>query len=382
MGHTLIIDSKLSGHHLEYLAHLWRICENETEGSFIFVVPRSFAEKREMIGLSDSKRIRIVYLTDREFASSNTGSLIKRAWSFSRIISKYSIGFSASKVFLVSIMDCLPFLPVLLCSKIQVSGIIYGIYLYTWKTSSLIKRVEDAIKYTIFARSRVFQTVFILNDAASARRLNALYNTSKFRFLVDPYLPISLDETISVRKEYGISEDKVLFVHFGSLGVRKGTMVILDSLELLSDNDIQKYAFVIAGLVPDTIKDDFYSRLETVKNKGVQIYVKDAFCDYSFLGKLCFECDAILAPYLDTARSSGIIGYSSQYYKPVIAPSSGLIGRLVKKYKLGYLLPSADSKCLCDAYRDFSKMHSYGLGDEYVISHDVCRFMDTVSTVL
>ncbi len=195
-------------------------------------------------------------------------------------------------------------------------------------------------------------------------------------------MPISLDETINVRKEYGIAEDKVLFVHFGSLGVRKGTMVILDSLELLSAVDIQKYAFVLAGRIPDAIKDDFYSRLEAVKNKGVQIYVKDAFCDYSFLGKLCFECDAILAPYLDTARSSGIIGYASQYFKPVIAPSSGLIGRLVKKYKLGYLLPSADPKCLCDAYRDFSKMSSNGLGDEYIISHDVRRFMYTLSTVL
>ena len=382
MKASIVFDSRITGHHLEYLAHLWRICENKTGGSYIFVVPRSFAEKREMIGLSDSKRIRTVYLTDRECASCNSGSIINKAWFVSKTISKYAMQISASSVFLVSIMDCLPFLPFLLHAKVHVSGIIYGIYLYTWKSSSLIKRIEDAIKYTIFARSRVFQTVFILNDAASARRLNELYHTGKFRYLVDPFLPISRDETISIRKNYGITEDKVLFVHFGSLGIRKGTMVILDSLELLTEDDIQKYAFFFAGRIPDTIKNDFYSRIEAVKNKGIQIFVKDAFCDYSFLGELCFECDAILIPYLDTTRSSGIIGYASQYNKPVITPSSGLIGRLVKNYKLGYLLPSADSKCLCVAYRDFGKVHSNELGNEYVISHKVPRFMDIVSMVL
>ena len=104
-----------------------------------------------------------------------------------------------------------------------------------------------------------------------------------------------------------------------------------------------------------------------------------AFCDYSFLGELCFECDAILAPYLDSARSSGIIGHASQYHKPIIAPSSGLIGRLVKKYKLGYLLPTISPYSLCDAYRQLRIKNYSPLDIEYLLSHDVQFFMDTIS---
>lgn len=382
MGHTLIFDSKLSGHHLEYLSHLWRICETKEDGFSFFLVPRSFAQKREMIGLSDFKTIKLVYLTDSECSCCNTGSIIKRAWFISKTISKYASSLSASKVFLVSIIDCLPFLPFLLRKGIQVSGIIYGIYLYSWKSSSLVKKIENAIKYSLFARSRVFHTVFILNDSASARRLNALYRTDKFRYLTDPYLPVSRDETISIRKEYGISEDKLLFIHFGSLSVRKGTMVILDSLELLSEVDIDKYAFVFAGRIPGGIKDLFYSRLEDVKKKGVQVSIIDSFCEYSFLGELCFECDAILIPYLDTARSSGIIGYASQYNKPVIGPSSGLVGRLIRRYHLGYCVKQTDMNCLYEAYHYIDTHRTSFRSSEYTISHTIKSFSEEVAFVL
>lgn len=382
MKTTLIFDSSITGHHLEYLAHLWRICEKKEDASYLFLVPRSFSKQREMIGLSECKTIKTIYLNDSEYANCNKGSIIKKAWHISRTISKYATRFSVSNVFLISIMNCLPFLPFLLRSKVRVSGIIYGIYLYSWHTFSLVKKVESVIKYSLFARSKVFENVFILNDAASARRLNALYHTDKFRYLVDPYLPISRNKAVSIRKEYCIPEDKKLFIHFGSLGIRKGTMVILDSLELFSDVDIHKYAFVFAGRIPATIKELFYSRIEAIKSKGVQIFINDAFCEYSFLGELCYECDAILIPYLDTSRSSGIIGYASQYAKPVIGPHSGLVGRLIRRYHLGYCIQKIDPHCLYDAYHSLDTQTTDLRSSEYTLYHDVQSFSEIVSVVL
>lgn len=379
MKTILVFDPRISGHHLEYLAHLWRICENKTDCCYFFLVPHSFAEKQDMIGLSYCKTIKIVFLSEDECAKCNTGSVLKKAWYVSKTISRYVTRLSVSDVFLVSIMDCLPFLPFLLRSKIQVSGIVYGIYLYTWRVSSFVRKVEDIVKYQLFARSRVFRTVFILNDAASARKLNALYHTDKFTYLVDPYLPVTCNNMTSIRKEFGIANDTKLFIHFGSLGIRKGTMIVLDSLDLLTKEDIRKFAFILAGRVPNEIKEMFYLRIDEIKKKGVQLYINDSFCEYSFLGALCSECDAILVPYLDTARSSGIIGYASQFKKPVIAPASGLIGRLVKSYKLGYLIPSLAPSCLCEAYRTFDeKSFDAVSSSRYSVSHNVEAFSKTI----
>lgn len=379
MKTVLIFDPRISGHHLEYLAHLWRICENIEDSRYFFLVPSSFEEKKDMIGLSYCKTIKIIFLSEDECTKCNTGSILNKAWYVSTIISKYVTQLSVSEVFLISIIDCLPFLPFLLRRSIQVSGIVYGIYLYNWRLSSFVRKVEDVVKYQLFARSRVFKKVFILNDAASTRKLNALYHTDKFTYLVDPYLPLTCNYRTSIRKEFGIADDTKLFIHFGSLGIRKGTMIILDSLNLLSDVDTRKYAFILAGRVPNEIKESFYSKIDEIKKKGVQLYINDSFCEYSFLGALCSECDAILVPYLDTTRSSGIIGYASQFQKPVIAPASGLIGRLVKSYKLGYLIPSLAPNCLCEAYRSFDKKSFDVMSSSmYSSSHNVEEFSKVI----
>lgn len=380
---TLIFDSKLSGHHLEYLGHLWKICENKPNRCFIFLVPDSFGEKRNLLGLQDRPNISISFLTEGEYKKCNFGGKYSKAWHTSKILARHIKRNSVSKVFLISVVDCLPFLPFFISSKTKVSGIIYGIYLYKWKESPVLRRISDVLKYSLYARLPVFQSLFILNDSESARRINYLYRTSKFSYLPDPYLPIIPDKGRSIREEYGIDSQSLLFVHFGSLGIRKGTMVILESIEQLSDlnND---YAFIIAGRVSDSIKEPFYSLLSRVKskNESIKVIIEDTFCDYPYLGKLCEECDAILVPYLDTTRSSGILGYASQFHKPVIAPSSGLIGRLVKKYKLGYLLPSVNPTCLCNAYRSFNTRGFDKLNSEYVLSHDVHCFMEIIGSKL
>lgn len=383
MKTTIIFDPFISGHHLEYLAHLWSICARRPNNKYVFLVSPEFNGKRDLHRLLNHNNITVQSLTEDEIIKCSGTRILVRAFNVANIIKHYIRLFSASNVFAINVMDFLPFFPFIAPKKVRVSGIIYGIYLYGWAKSSFLMKIENVCKYTLFAKSRVFNQVFVLNDFASARLLNRIYKTNRFVGLPDPYLPVQALKGLDIRSKYGIPDDKTIFIHFGSLGVRKGSLLILKSLELLSEDEADKYAFIFAGSIPQTVSEQFYKMFDYLKvQKSIRIYVEDSFCEYSFFASLCEQCDSILMPYLDTYRSSGIIGYASQFSKPVVAPSSGLIGKLVKKYRLGLLLKCVDEINLRESYASISNHLVDMPNDDYCKSHTVCDFTDAIVTAI
>ena len=383
METTIVFDPIVSGHHLEYLRHIWTVCSQKPSRHFVFLVSPEFVSRKDQLGIKEIDNIHIQELSISEAKRCTNPSIICRALSISFVVNRYVKLFSASKVFSISIIDFLPFFPLISLRGVKVSGIVYGIYLYGWKSSSLLKKLGNILKYTLFSRSRVFEHVFILNDAASARRLNYLYKTDRFSGLPDPFLPVIPLPGLCIRSLYDIPNDKTLFVHFGSLGERKGTMRILDSLLLLDAEEAKKYAFVFAGKVPDSLSKKFYETVAQIKEQNhLQIHIEDCFCDYSYIASICDQCDSILIPYLDTSRSSGLIGYSSQFGKPVIAPSSGLIGKLVFRYKLGLLLNDISSLQLINSYKEIRSNNYTKPTNDYCQSHTIQLFSSAISRVI
>ena len=110
----------------------------------------------------------------------------------------------------------------------------------------------------------------------------------------------------------------------------------------LSKDELKGKSFIFAGKVYDDIRDEFYQKYRNLQDK-VQILCFDEFCEYSFLGSLCLSSNFILLPYSNTSQSSGVIGYASQFQIPVVVAKQGLLGKLVKRYKLGVLLEDASS---------------------------------------
>ncbi|MCH3980539.1 MAG: hypothetical protein LKE41_01210 [Prevotella sp.] len=154
-------------------------------------------------------------------------------------------------------------------------------------------------------------------------------------------------------------------------------MDILDAIEkLCKDKKAGPYQFVFAGRINTDIKEVFYKLYNSIKDK-CDIVVWDKFCSYDELDELCRECDIIIAPYKNVYSSSGVIGYAAKYHKPVIVPNDGLLGKLVRKYKLGiavnnlnstaiYNLLSSQKKILVDEkkqdkYIEFNSIDNFNL---------------------
>lgn len=327
----LVFDDVIDGHHLEYLHHLYEIAQEMPEYDFIFSVPNNFLKVKDKYEWRMCSHVQWDFINN-ENVSNKDENLLLHSFRICKILREKSAKNRVNKVFIVSLMGYLPLLPLFfLFSKIKVSGIIYLVYLFRWKQSAMITRVFDVMKFCILSKCCIFDSVFILNSKAAARYLNSKYFTNNFKYLPDPY-ENSFFNSVTI-----LPQSKKTILHFGSLTDRKGTFELLQSIRLLSSEERNQYRFVFAGRVNTDIKEEFYRLFESLQNQ-YDISLYDRFCSFEEINQMCAKSDYIAIPYKSTAQSSGVIGYSAQYRKPLIAPSSGLVGKIVNTYKLGVLI--------------------------------------------
>ena len=378
---ALIFSAEIKGHYLEYIHHIYHLCIRK-EGDFLFYVPEEFVLLKKRLEWKEAENISFVYISNKQYEYYTSKNIINRSKYLCELLKEQIINYNISKIFCCTLIQILPFAPFLLPSSVKVSGIIYMIYLYRWKELSIVGKIQNVIKYLILSLSSKFDYIYILNDKKNANRFNKLYHTKKFYYLPDPYVPIvSNNNVMNIRKEFHIDNGHKIIIHFGALNENKGTLDLMNSLVCLPVELNQKVHFVLAGKIDDEIKEVFYNIYNEIKER-INITIIDKFCSYEFLKDLCITSDAIVIPYKRTAQSSGVIGYASQFGKPVIAPSSGLLGRLVKEYKLGIVVPEITSESLINAYRTIIQGHYKNPNDNYCRNHTVMMFQDVISSCL
>lgn len=340
----ILFETKTTGHHIEYIHHLYMMILKKKENDYIIVVPEDFKMRCKQYEWPVANHIRFDFVPLEKIDKLQNTNLLTSSYRRSKLLHYYVRKYQATDVLLVTFMHFIPFLPLLIPKKVNVTGIIYKIYLYEWKSYSILRKILEIIKYKIITANNCVKNVLILNDNSAAHALNRLYDTQKFKYLVDPYNEIHYIPK-DIRNELNIPSGNKIFLHIGSMNRRKGTLKVLHAMSLLSDDVTSNVSLVIAGIVCEDIKKEFYELLANAKS-SCQIIVFDKYCSKEFIADLCQTCDFILIPYGNTAQSSGIIAHAAYYKKPVIGPCGGLIGKLIRKYKLGISLKNSDITCI------------------------------------
>lgn len=374
----LIFETNLNGHRLEYIHHLYMLSLSMPNDNFYFILSERFQAVESMFEWPNSPNVTIELIAAKDEQPADRPSLsnlFKVQRQQASILNYYVEKYRIDKIFAIVLLNYFPFMPLFLNNGIRIDGIQYS--LFPWANKGFFLRKADYLKYMFYKVFTVFDNVYTLNDHNSANRLNKILLTNKFVYIPDPFVPIPKKDIFDFRKKYKIRQDQVVFAHFGGLQSRKGTLLILESIKLLSSEEKDKYVFVFAGRVYDGIKNRFYSLLEELKGTTT-IIVKDDFCSYDYLAALCEGCNAILMPYYQTTQSSGLLGYASQFMKPVIAPSQNLIGNLVEKFNLGYRLPVLNSEALVKAYNAIKENSIKSPTSEYCSVNCVTNFQNVI----
>jgi hypothetical protein len=374
MKNKIIFLAQTSGHHLEYFNHLYNyIGENKKQEEYVFVVPEEFHNLKDKFVWEYYENISFHYIDEIDLKG-HVKNKLKKAFYLSRLLKKTMKELNSKDVFLIDLMTFLPFLPFFLSNKNKVSGIIYHIYLYKWKESSMLSKIQDVLKYLLFAKFSCFSNIFILNDSAAFRRLNTLYKTNKFKYLVDPIVIIKSSRMKNLRSHLSIKNEDQIILHFGAMTETKGTLDLLNFVEKVSKKELKNMVFVFAGVVKSDIKKEFYKRIEELNGK-CRIVVFDDFLDFDFTASLFCSSDVVFCPYQRIYQSSGVIGYSVQFNKPVIVPNQGLLGKLVRNNKIGITYEKFESQIILDA---LSKSKKYRISNNYLKHHTIDEFSSAI----
>ncbi|MCH3980536.1 MAG: hypothetical protein LKE41_01195 [Prevotella sp.] len=184
---VLIFDTSIDGHHLEYIHNLYIASENK-DYDVIFCIPEGFKQVKQNFDWPQKDNVSYVFLKDSECNELNSFGRLKYAWKGTSILKRVCTEINPDKVFLISILQLLPVLPLtFFFRKEQISGIIYKIYLYFWKKYSIIEKIYESLRFASVKLSKNISRIFVLNDEASSRKLNSIWHCEKFVALPDPF---------------------------------------------------------------------------------------------------------------------------------------------------------------------------------------------------
>lgn len=339
---NLFFDPNVRGHIIEYLHHVYIYTENSTD-RFIYVVSPFFKERCKTLEWPQRENVKIVCMTEREAEICTQSNRIKAAWCISKIINKYVKQEKATHVFLNYLMNAMPFVLFNLPKYCRISGIIYNNCLNKQYSKYSCRVFLEKLLYVFMANMRNMCTVFLLNDSFGADFLNKKLHSNKFKSIVDPINDVDFSKLKDLRIELGIPEDNRIFLQFGSLDKRKNTLTILDAVLGMSDKELSKITLIFAGRLSKDISNEFYKRINCLNHRA-QVIVKEEFLPFEYLFSLCKTADCLFTCYNNVEQSSGTIGYASVFGIPVIGPSKGLLGKLIKENRLGITLSNISAE--------------------------------------
>lgn len=373
----LIHTQTIGGHQLEYLHHLYTGALERSSDRFIFAVPARFKTDAAKLEWPEAENIQIVVMNPEDEVPSDCGILTK-GWRNSKTIRKYVRQYHATDVIVITLMEYLPFLPLFLNRHVRVCGIVYRVYLYEWQDESRLMKWLDIFKYLLLSRCKVFDRVLMCNDSASSHYLNRLFHTAKFRYMPDPVGSLPDYAGRDIREELGISRSERVFLHPGSMNSYKNTLGVLKALCLLDEKSLRKPVVIFAGQVSKDIREAF-DRLCQLAASHARLILLEGYLPFERMADLFVTCDYVLIPYSAKGQSSGIVGHAAYYGKPVVVAKGGVIGKMVRQWKLGYLLEDDSEDSIYRFLNDALDRAPVSMsGNTYPEEHTVGKFCKTV----
>ncbi len=174
--------------------------------------------------------------------------------------------------------------------------------------------------------------------------LNEYVNTrypQQFRmsFLPEPVQFENLPDTISAKKEMGLSSNRLLILVYGSITLRKGVAELLNALNKADFPD--NVDVMLAGKISPPIKAKISELwVESLITKG-RLIVLDRFISKNEESAVFAASDMVWLGYRNHYTPSGVLLQAAAAGKPILASDKGVIAWQVRKYNLGRIVNSS-----------------------------------------
>ena len=396
---VLIFEPEAEGHSDEWLRHLIRHTQTAAEKGIVWIVVAPGLYKNLAVELRRvaSDRIRLLPLAPHE------ARLCCHRWlsvsSFARwwIARRYLARTHAAAVHFLSLdLLSLPLALGLPMRRRSVSGILFrpsthyrflGSYDPNWRER--LRDLRKDILYRLMLSNRSLSTALTL-DPYFARYAARFYrNGAKIRPVADPAGRVEKVSGDAARLAAKNPPQRVFFLLFGYLTERKGTLKLLDALQLLPGDIAAQAAVMLVGKVDPAIQDmvrDKLSHLQAAR-RGLSCHLEDRWVASEEIEALVERADVVLAPYQRFVGSSGVMLWAARFGKPLLTQDFGILSSLVREHHLGMTVDCTKPFLLADAMSQFivhgpENFIDRTLAQEFVAEHSPDGFAKAVLSSL
>lgn len=195
------------------------------------------------------------------------------------------------------------------------------------------KNVKNIVRNLVFNLLVLFYNnlkIFVLNDSEVAKELNEKYKTDLFNVLKDP-IPTFYYQRLKKRtKNIDIEYD---FILIGIIEERKGIFQLFNAIKKMDPSF--GFSFLLAGKVESKVSVAVNEEVKILQKAGYNIELKDKYLTNAEFAGYIMQSDVVLLPYITKGASSGILGHAAYAKKPILGTEFGLIGQIIKNYRLG-----------------------------------------------
>jgi glycosyltransferase involved in cell wall biosynthesis len=246
------------------------------------------------------------------------------------------------------------------------------------------KNLKEKLKYyrkywvtKLYCMNPSIEKVFVLNDEDAVAGFNKKFKTRIFSVLNDPIPSLMPLKGFDIYKTYGIAPEKEIYLHFGSLAERKGTLEIIKAARLIPKQKQKTIAILLVGK-PENLRTEqniLEGITENKKTSEVQIICENMFVSNQIMKSLFMQCSVVVMPYKNPEASSGILGHAIAAKKPVITTGKGLLKELVTRNNFGVLLNEVNPQNIANAFIEIENSRAKDQAYiQYVNNHTTERF--------
>ena len=379
----MVFDIEITGHHPEYIEHLVNFIREEknTGKNYYFVVHPDFYNKfPHIVQKVPAPKINFIAITNNEFNDLKKlkGNIVID-WDATKIydlLIKYSNIINPNICILMFFNRlCKPL--ILNKPNFDIRGILFSPVIHPPMKNNFIailKYTKLRLNRFLYTRNSKIKKIFVLNDKTGAIRLNTQVNKKVFFYLPDPTPTIEEEANFDIRKRFEIEQDRKILLHFGSLRDSKGTVELIQALNLLSDEIASKCCLIIAGT---PLNAQMETKINDAVNgvKKVQVVYVNEFISNSKMKSFFNQCNIVVMPYKNALASSGVIGHAITAGKPVISTRHGLIGEIIKTNWKGELIDRIEPVKIAEAIeKSFSTVYPDVNTQNYTEEHTPYNF--------
>lgn len=403
-GRAMVFEVSSQGHRLHYLRSILQgLSDRPIHRSVVLVLGPDFKETIDdlVIRVQRINNLDVLYLSEEEARRCQSKSGLLRRFYSHRTFLRY-IRSTGAQVGFTNYLDnitaalALPFgFP-----QSTVAGILFRptvhypdlgvdaketIDLRTRIKESLTRLVEHVAFRRTLGRSRTL-TILSLDPYFASYAERHYSNRGGVRYLPEPFSA----STSTVDQHVGSARrERIEFLLFGSITRRKGLLETLDALSTLPEAITSSARLVVAGRMQEQLREKVNDKVRELLAVApdAEIEIVDRFIPDTELRKLIANCDVVLAPYRRHVGSSGTLAWAAAYRRPVISQRYGLMGALVKRYRLGMTCdpeaPSSIAACIERAVKEGPETLASDSGmASYAAANHPDRFAQIVLDVL